>query len=202
MKLYAATPSPFVRKVRVAAIELGVMDKIKIVETSVAPGQTDPQYGKSVNPLRKIPALELDNGTVLADSSVICDYLNAIAGGDRLIPAGGDERWNALAGQAVASGLTEAAVSVRYETFLRPEANRWPVWIDEQWEKINNALAWMSERAPKSETTVDAIALACALGYLDFRFPDMAWRTEHPRLERWYENISKRDAYLLTSPEG
>ena len=202
MKLHSAAPSPFVRKVRIAALELGLFDRIKIIETPVAPGKTDIDYGESVNPLRKIPALELDDGTVLMDSSVICEYLDSLGDQPTLIPAQGKARWNVQTAHAVANGVMEAAVLVRYETFLRPPEHQWSEWIDEQWVKIRNGLAWFNERLPESETTIDGIALACTLGYLDFRYEHMDWRRDYGRLAMWHDSASQRDAYLLTDPNG
>lgn len=202
MKLHSAAPSPFVRKVRIAALELGLFDRIKIIDTMVAPGKTDEAYGQSVNPLRKIPALELDDGSVIVDSQLICEYLDSLEGNHRLIPAVGDARWNVLSGSAVANGMMDAAVLLRYETFLRPEEKRWDQWIDEQWVKINNGLGWFNKRLPESETSIEGIALACALGYLDFRSPDFNWRSDYGRVAMWHDSASSRDAYALTNPEG
>lgn len=202
MRLHSAAPSPFVRKVRIAALELGLFDQIKIIETHVAPGKTDTQYGETVNPLRKIPALELDDGTVLMDSYVICEYLDSLAGNHALIPAAGDARWNVLTGHSVANGMMEAAVLIRYETFLRPEEHRWSGWIDEQWVKIHTGLGWFNQRLPESESSLEGIALACALGYLDFRNPDVDWRGDYSRLAMWHDSASQRDAFSLTDPNG
>lgn len=202
MKLHFAAPSPFVRKVRIAALELGLFDRIKIIDTMVAPGKTDEAYGQSVNPLRKIPALELDNGSVIVDSQLICEYLDSLDGKHQLIPADGDARWNVLNGAAVANGMMDAGVLLRYETFLRPEEKRWDQWIDEQWVKINNGLTWFNNRLPESESSIEGIALACALGYLDFRSPDFNWRNDYGRVAMWHDSASSRDAYALTNPEG
>lgn len=202
MKLHSATPSPFVRKVRIAALELGLFDQIKIIDMAVAPGKTDESYGLSVNPLRKIPALELDDGSVLFDSQLICEYLDALDGNHRLFPAEGKARWQVLSGATVANGMMDAAVLIRYETFLRPEDKRWDQWADEQWVKINNGLAWFNERLPESEDSVEGIALACALGYLNFRTPDFDWHREYGRVAMWHDSASARDAYALTDPAG
>lgn len=202
MKLHYAAPSPFVRKVRIAALELGLFDQIKIIDTMVAPGKTEEAFGQSVNPLRKIPALELDDGSVIFDSQLICEYLDSLDGKHLLFPAAGEARWQVLSGSAVANGMMDAAVLLRYETFLRPEDKRWDTWVDEQWVKINNGLAWFNKRLPESETSVEGISLACALGYLDFRSPDFEWRREYGRVAMWHDSASARDAYALTSPEG
>jgi len=202
MKLHYAVPSPFVRKVRIAALELGLDDAITKIEAMVAPGKTDAKFGLEVNPLRKIPALELDDGTVLVDSTLICEYLDALHGQHQLVPANGPERWQVLNGQAVANGIMEAAVSVRYETFLRPEAQRWATWSDEQWVKIDNGLAWFEKKPPGELQRIDSIALACALGYLDFRSPERPWRDACPKLAAWHQVVAEHPSYVSTSPNG
>ena len=201
MKLYHAIPSPFVRKVCMAAHELDLTDKIELIEATVLPGKENAEYADSVNPLRKIPAMQIADGSIILDSSVICDYLNDLNGKHQLIPASGPAKWQIQTAHAMANGIMEAAVSIRYETFLRPEPQRWPVWIDEQWLKINNALAWFNRRDNSSDMTIDSIALACALGYLDFRSPDFAWRDEFGNLAAWHSNVSKRDSYTSTAPQ-
>ena len=201
MKLYYAAASPFVRKVHMAAIELNLIDKIELVEAIVLPGKENAEYANRVNPLRKIPALKIDDGSVLLDSTVICDYLNDLHGKHQLIPAPGPAKWQVQTAHAMANGIMEAAVSIRYETYLRPEPLRWPVWIDEQWEKINNALGWFNERANSPEMTIDSIALACALGYLDFRSPDYAWRDDYVTLATWHSEASQIASYTATVPK-
>ena len=202
MKLHSAAASPFARKVRMAALELGLLSQIKVVDTAVVPGKTDASYGESVNPLRKIPALEVPTGPAIVDSSLICEYLDSLKGGNALIPAEGDSRWRVLNSQVVANGIMEAALLLRYESTLRSEENRLPVWMDEQWMKIRSGLAWFESTRPESETTIDGIALACALGYLDFRFEDFDWRHDYSSLALWHDKASQRDAYLLTDPAG
>lgn len=200
MKLYHAAPSPFVRKVHMAALELGLMDRISLVATHVTPGRENDDYAEQVNPLRKIPALETDDGMVLYDSTVICEYLNHLEGSHKLIPEHGAERWRVLTAQTLANGIMEAGVLLRYETFLRPEERRWSVWVDEQWEKISNALAWFDKHSNDSTMTIDKIALACALGYLDFRFDYYMWRERYADLCSWHETVAKTSAYLDTQP--
>ena len=201
MKLYYAAASPFVRKVRMAAHELKLTDKIELIEAIVLPGKENAEYANRVNPLRKIPALQIDDGSVILDSSVICAYLNELHGKQQLIPASGPAKWQIQTAHAMATGIMEAAVSIRYETFLRPEPQRWPVWIDEQWEKINNALGWFNERGNSNAMTIDNIALACALGYLDFRSPDFAWRDDFSKLAAWHSIASQHDSYTTTMPQ-
>ena len=201
MKLYYAAASPFVRKVQIAAIELKLDDRIELLETHVTPGKENVGYARQVNPLRKIPALETDDGLVILDSTVICDYLNDIDGNNRLIPAEGPKRWQVQTGQAIANGIMEAAVLNRYETFMRPEAQRWTLWIDEQFDKISNSLDWFDSQENGPLMTIDDISLACALGYLDFRFKDFPWRDRCKNLAKWHDSIAKRASYQNTSPE-
>lgn len=207
MKLYHALPSPFVRKVRIAAMELGLADDIELLPIAVAPGKANDDYAAKGNPLRKIPALELSNGTVLFDSGVICEYLNARAGGGRILPGGGEARWEMLRDHALASGICDAAVLIRYETFLRPEEHRWRVWLDDQWSKIDGALTWFENNpqavgeAEPEMLNLAQIAIGCALGYLDFRYDERNWRGSYPALAAWFEKVAKRPSFAETLPE-
>lgn len=207
MKLMYAPQSPFARKVRALAIELGLADRIELVYAEVVPGRENAAYAETINPLRKIPALILDDGaTVLVDSSVICEYLDSLAGGNRLIPAPGPERWRVLTQHAVAQGLCEAAILIRYETWLRPEPMRWRDWLDDQWGKIWSGLAWFEASAPTAlnenlaAIDVSQLALASCLGYIDFRWPHTNWSARFPRIARWYEAISARPSLAATKP--
>jgi glutathione S-transferase len=209
MKLMYAPQSPFARKVRAAAIELGLGERIELQYAEVMPGKENAAFAQSVNPLRKIPALVLDDGkTAIVDSTVICEYLDALAGGGRLVPAVGPERWRVLSQHAIAQGVCEAAILVRYETWLRPEPARWPVWIDDQWEKVWSGLKFFEQRAeraaPKGSAALDLsqLALACALGYLDFRFPETKWASRFPGVAAWYEEASSRPSLAETRPHA
>jgi glutathione S-transferase len=187
-----------------AAMELQLDKQLELVETQVAPGKQNDHYGSNVNPLRKIPALETTDGSVLFDSAVICEYLNDLHGKHQLIPQEISRRYAVQADHALADGIMEAAVLIRYETFLRPEPLRWVVWVDEQWEKINNGLGWFERKISKGEPgehfTIDQIALACALGYLDFRNADYSWRDRFAGLANWHSAIAERTSYQITAP--
>src|SRR5246127_1092337 len=119
MKLTFSPASPFARKVRIAAIELGLIDKIEFVPTSVAPRTPNDEYSK-IHPLKKLPVLILDNGDVILDSYVIVEYLNEIAGGN-LIPAYGPTRWKVKTDHAVLQGMLDAMLLCRYEKMVRPQ---------------------------------------------------------------------------------
>ena len=202
MKLMYAPASPFARKVRASAIELGLGDAIELVATQVAPGNPNQAYAEAYNPLRKVPALELEDSTVLYDSTVICEYLEARAGGARITPEAGEDRWRVLTRNALAQGMCEAAVLLRYETWLRPEEFRWPTWVEDQWGKIWNGLDWFEANAETLEGPVNLayIALGCLLGYIDFRFAETDWRARCPRLDGWYAEMSRRDSFTATDP--
>ncbi len=204
MKLFFAHASPFARKVMATAHEAGLADKIELmVLTGVTPIERNSDIGGQ-NPLAKIPTLVLDNGEALYDSRVICEYLDDLNKGAKLFPPAGPQRFRALRHQALGDGIMDAAVGIRYETFLRPEDKRWPQWVDGQMIKIGAALdgfaaALGSEPAP--DVTIGDIAAACALGYLDFRQPDHDWRTSRPSLTSWYEEFSARPSMRATVPE-
>ncbi|MEZ5740501.1 MAG: glutathione S-transferase family protein [Burkholderiaceae bacterium] len=205
MKLHFALASPFARKVRVCAAELGLDDKIELLPVQVAPGKPNPEYSGHFNPLRKIPSLTLNDGSTLFDSAVICEYLDNQAGGNKLLPGSGDpKRWQVLTDHALADGMTELAILLRYETMLRPEQYRWPLWIEDHWEKIDNGLDWLDKRLDASDESfgLGRIALACLLGYLDFRFAEHDWRKDHGLLSDWYEQMAQRPSMLNTRPQA
>ncbi len=202
MKLYHSTTSPYVRKVMVAAIELGLADRIETIAAKVSPiVRTNPVIAD--NPLGKLPTLVADDGMILFDSRVILEHLDALAGGGRLIPAAGPERWRSLTEQALADGMLDAALLERYETSLRPPALLWPEWRDGQHDKVEKALDRMESSAAGFGPRVDigTIATACALAYLDFRFPDLGWRTERPQLATWFAAFAARPAMAATAPK-
>jgi len=202
MKLMHAAASPYARKAWAAAIELGLGAELEIVPTAVAPGKDNSEYSSKFNPLTKIPAMEIEDGSVLYDSTVICEYLDARAGGGRVIPASGDARWRVLTQHALAQGMTDAALLIRYETFLRPEDARWDTWVESQRQKIQAGLKWFEDNPDRLEGSLNLaqIALGVLLGYLDFRFGDDPWRPEHPKLEAWYAETVKRDCFAQTLP--
>ena len=203
MKLYHSTTSPFVRKVMVSAIELGLADRIEAIPAKVSPiVRTAPVIAD--NPLGKVPTLIADDGTVLFDSRVIAEYLDALAGGGKLCPATGPARWRALADQALADGMLDAALLERYEVSLRPSEKMWPEWRDGQHDKVEKSLDRMERDAGGFASRVDigTIAIACALAYLDFRFPDLGWREPRPRLAEWYAAFAARPAMTATAPRG
>ncbi|WP_420102695.1 glutathione S-transferase [Bosea sp. (in: a-proteobacteria)] len=187
--LRSSPASPFGRKVKLAALELGLMDRIEIV----AADTTDPNEAlRQQNPLGKIPTLVLEDGTTLFDSRVIVDYLDHLAGGNRLIPAG-ESRFGQLRLQALADGIADAALLKVYEGRFRPETQRNADWVAHQDGKVTRGLAAL-EAAPPSfpdRPRIGEVALACALGYLDLRFAG-EWRSSHPALVAWLDDFAAR----------
>lgn len=201
MKLLYSPASPYVRKVMVVAHETGLTDRIELVPSAVAPTLVNPDVAAE-NPLVKVPTLVIEGGQSLFDSRVITEYLDTLHGGARLFPADGPARWTALRRQAMADGLLDAALLIRYEHILRPEPQRWQAWTDGQFRKVRQALASLAAEDFGAELTVGEIAAGCALGYLDFRFPEEDWRTAHPALDAWYAKLAERPSFVATVPKG
>lgn len=200
MKLYYSSASPYARKAWIVAIEAGFGERLTTVPMSVQPHVPNHDYAR-VNPLMKIPVLERDDGTLLYDSAVICEYLDAQAGG-RMFPASGEPRWQALRRHALADGVMDAAILARYETAMRPVVLRWPEWLDGQYAKIDHALDVAEQEIDDSGARFDIgdAALVAALGYLDFRFAFRPWRAGRPRLERWFAAVASRPSVQRTVP--
>ncbi|MGF1468965.1 MAG: glutathione S-transferase [Sandaracinaceae bacterium] len=208
MKLFYSTTSPYSRKVRVQALECGLLDRIEPIDiaapgagVSLSPVSPRPDVS-AANPLGKIPTLVLDDGTALFDSRVIAEYLDSLHDGPPLLPPAGPERFHVLRQVALGDGICDAAVLSRYETFLRPEALRWDAWTEGQQLKIQRALALLESEVGglPSEATLGTIALGVALGYLDLRLGEGFWRTRHPACADWYERFKTRPAMLDTQP--
>lgn len=199
LQLYFNPASPYVRKVRVTAHELGLNGEIELLSVSLTP--VSPHEGvRSSNPIGKIPALITEDGTTLYDSPVICEYLDARAGGNRIFPAVGAGRWTALRRQALADGIMDAAVLIRYEQAVRPEELRWREWADGQFLKIRTGLDALEREDLQGVFDIGTISIACALGYLDLRFASEGWRTSRPRLAAWAAAIAKRPSVAATAP--
>ncbi|PZQ80546.1 MAG: glutathione S-transferase [Ancylobacter novellus] len=201
MKLIHAPTSPFVRKVMAVVLELGLADKVAIEFNPASPLQRDPALVDH-NPLGKIPALILDDGTTLFDSPVICEYLAASAGDTVLFPPAGPARWAALTQQALGDGLLDAAIANRYETVMRPADLRWPGWTEAQLAKVRGALDRIEALAPTlpATPTIGTITLGCALGYLDFRYADLNWREGRPAAAAWFAAFDARPSMAETRP--
>jgi len=204
MKLFYSPASPFARKVHITLIELGMADSVELRLTPVLPGKPIDEYVKTQNPLGKIPALQIDTGETLFDSTIICEYLDSLSSSKKLLPAGGIERYQTLTQQTLAQGICESTVSIRYETFLRPEDKQWDVWIEDQWNKVDRALNWFNSHPENWQGDIDLaqISLGCALGYLDFRAPDHDWRRDNSVLEQWFETFAQGTSFQATLPHA
>lgn len=187
--LRSSPASPFGRKVKIAAAELGLADRIQIVPADTNDA-ADPL--RSQNPLGKIPTLVLEDGTTLFDSRVIVEYLDHLAGGGRIVPAG-EARFTQLRLQALADGLSDAALLQVYENRYRPEEGRNAGWLSHQAGKVERALAALEAAPPAfpDRPRIGEIALACALGYLDLRFAG-GWRERHPALVAWLDAFAAK----------
>ncbi|MEO1199915.1 MAG: glutathione S-transferase family protein [Pseudomonadota bacterium] len=199
MILRSAGPSPFVRKVRMTAEVLGLTDRIALDMADV----TDPKDTLlSQNPLGKVPALVLKDGTVVYDSCVIVEHLDQAAGGGIVIPEGA-ERIAELRLQALADGMMDAGILQIYERRYRPEDKHHEPWVELQAQKVARALTALEADPPARHTPprIGEIAVAAILGYLDFRF-DGTWRTDHPKLVAWLDQFAKDvPAFDMTAPE-
>lgn len=202
MTLFHSPLSPFVRKVMVVLHETGQVDRVALQPVNVSPVSPDASLNQG-NPAGKLPALRLDDGTVLHDSRVIVEFLDHQHVGNPLIPRDGSARWRRLTLASLADAIMDAAVLTRYETFLRPEEKRWDEWVEAQSEKIRRGLADLeashfAELASGFDAA--AIGVACALGYIDLRMPDFGWRERQPKLAGWYAEVSQRASMKATAP--
>lgn len=201
MKLLYTKPSPYARKVIATAQELGLSTKIDLVEVTTPTLPTNPNPALAhENPLVKVPVLETDDGERLFDSVVIAEYLDAMAGG-ALFPAGGSLRWRALKLHALADGAMDAGVLVRLES-VRPEAYRWPAWVDGQRGKVTGTLDYMEGNPSllEGDFHIGHLALVCALEWLEFRQILPAWPADRPRLVEWYRSVADKPSLVATRP--
>ncbi|MFO0293084.1 MAG: glutathione S-transferase N-terminal domain-containing protein [Rhodospirillales bacterium] len=202
MKLFYSALSPFVRKVMIVAIENGLEGRIETVNTAVNPAAPNADLAPH-NPLMKIPALITDDGLTLVESKVIVQYLDAL-GGNRLLPATGRGRWKALRMEAIADGIADAGILVRYERAMRPAGLQWQGWLDGQTAKIANALDLLEAESADLEGPLDLgkIAVACALDWLEFRDVVPGARAARPKLFAWLDKADREIAsFAATKPK-
>lgn len=200
MKLFHSPTSPFVRKVLVFAMETGLEGRIE--RHTLNPWEPHPEL-TAANPLGKVPTLVTDEGLALYDSAVICEYLDGLHDGPRLIPHAGPERLLALRLETLADGVAEAAVLRRMES-MRPEASQSAEWLALQARTMAQGLDALETEAEGwgEDFGIGQISVACALGYLDFRFSTDDWRRARPALAAWYARIALRPAMIATEPRG
>ncbi|MFN6100772.1 MAG: glutathione S-transferase N-terminal domain-containing protein, partial [Burkholderiales bacterium] len=198
MKLIGAVTSPYVRKVRIVMAEKKleyefVQEDVWAASTSIV----------ASNPLGKVPCLLMETGEALYDSRVIVEYLDTLSPVGKLIPPSGRERTEVKVWEALADGLLDAAIAARLEAHWvgRSEAERSQAWIDRQLGKVHDALAAISQGLADNSMcagihlSLADIAVGCALGYLDFRFPNIAWRRDYSNLDKLQEKLMQRQSF-------
>jgi len=202
MKLYGDLISPFVRMSMVTAIECGLGQRVELQSAVVKPSEVS-QPIAALNPIGKIPVLERDQGDALYDSRVIMEYFCAEAGNTRLLPQESAKRFTVLTTLALAQGIADAAVALRYETFARPEALRWPELADRQRARITAGLDELERSGGVllDHVTLASIATACAIGYIEARQLLPQWRSNRSWLSHWYEEFCKRESMAQTAPK-
>jgi glutathione S-transferase len=196
MKITASGASPYVRKVMACAIARGIDHQLE--KWTIA--TTDPVLSNS-NPLGKVPTLINDEGVALFDSPVICEFLDSIGSAPALFPAAGPARWAALRLQAIGDGILDASQPRRREIALPQDEGR-VGYIDLQRGKVARAVDVLEKEAASLGPlkTIGDIAVACALGYLDFRFAHEPWRPGHPKLAAWYDSVVGLPPMAKTTP--
>ncbi|MBY4770445.1 glutathione S-transferase family protein [Burkholderia ambifaria] len=201
MKLIGSLSSPFVRKARIVLAEKKIDYKLEL-ENVWAP-ETNIHAS---NPLGKVPCLVMEDGAAVFDSRVICEYVDTLSPVGKLIPPSGRERVEVRCWEALGDGVLDAAVAIRLEHTLREEAQRSASWIARQQRKIDDGLVAMSQGlggktwCVGNHYTLADIALGCALGYLDFRMPELNWRERHPNLDKYFVRLSQRQTFADTLP--
>jgi len=201
MQLSYGGTSPFVRKVTALAIETGQHGKIERVATNP---WSDEDPLPATNPVGRIPALRLEDGTVLAGSQLVCEYLDSLHIGSKLFPPAGPARWLALEQQYLADGLMEAGVAAVVEKLRRPAQYRWDDWIKRQQAKVERTLDALEAQAKAGQLsgpiTIGTLTVAIALGYVDFRMGELDWRKTRPALAAWEAVMAERPSLAMTRP--
>lgn len=201
MKLIGSLTSPYVRKVRIVFFEKKVDVDLEI-ENVWAPDTKITNH----NPLGKVPCLVLDDGEAIYDSRVIAEYVDTLSPVGKLIPTESRERATVKTWEALADGIKDAGILARLEATLRPPEQQSPVWVDRQIGKIKAALEQMSRELGENswchgnQMTLADIAVGCALGYLLFRFPNIAWQAQYPNLDTLYQKLAQRPSFVETAP--
>jgi glutathione S-transferase len=181
---------------------LGLIDRIEFISAATVPGQRNDDYMHNVNPLKKLPALILDNGEVIVDSFVIAEYLDDLAGGGKLIPTSGPERWRARSDHSLLQGMLDSMLLCRYEKMVRPNELFWQGWYDDHWSRAWAGMAHFenSDNVLNGQLDLVQIGLVCVLGYADFRFPDCGWRDAYPKLAAFNQKMLERQSVRVSIP--
>jgi glutathione S-transferase len=198
MKLYYSPTSPYVRKVMACAIIRGLDGRIEKHDSNP---HASPSDLVADNPLSKVPCLITDDGLSLFGSQLICEFLDSLGDAAALFPAGGAARWRALKLQSLGDGILDAAVPCRGELGKPQEAAR-DAQIARFKAAISRTVDTLEADVPSQHVDIGTVTVACALGYLDFRFAADAWRTGHPKLAAWYEAFARNKGIAETAPVG
>ena len=198
MKLAYSPNSPYVRKCVASAIARGIDTQLELWTIGTTAAEL-----AALNPLSKVPTLILDDGSVLYDSPVICEYLDSVGSAPKLFPAAGPARWKALTQEALGDGILDATQPRRREVALPLDDGRRD-YIATQQLKVTRALDVLEAQADGLGllATIGEITIGCALGYLDFSYPHEPWRPGHPGLEAWYAKVSQLPPLARTVPPG
>jgi glutathione S-transferase len=203
MKLIGSLSSPYVRKARIVLAEKKIDYKL-VLENTWAPDTAIHDF----NPLGKVPCLVMEDGEAVFDSRVICEYVDTLSPVGKLIPPSGRERVEVRCWEALGDGLIEAAVLIRVEDTQRTPEQRSEPWVARQRRKIDRALDAMAQGlsgnawCAGNRYTLADIALGCALGYLEFRMPEIGWREQYPNLARHYDKLLQRPSFADTRPQA
>ncbi len=198
MKLHFSPASPFVRKVMACAIARGLEGQIEHVRSNP---HVSPADLLADNPLSRIPAMVTDSGDTLYDSPVICEYLDTLGDAAPMVPPFGAARIAALKLQALGDGLMDAAIARRMQAALPQDEGR-QAFVARQDGVVARCLTVLEGTALPTSLDIGSITIACALGYLDFRYPDMAWKPAHPKLAAWYAAMLPHKPFAETMPVG
>jgi glutathione S-transferase len=196
MQLFHSTGSPYVRKVVVAILMRGLGERVDLLPTN--PHDSPPGLLEQ-NPLSKVPCLVTVEGLPLFDSRVICEYLDGFGTASPLFPEAGSERTGALLMQALGDGIMDAAVARRMQQPYPQDEGRQHLGARNQ-AAIARSLDWLERAPPYRLRDIGAVSVACALGYLDFRFAAENWREGRPALAEWFEQVSEHPAMAATRP--
>lgn len=201
MKLFWSPRSPFARKVMMFAHEAGLAGRIEPVKTHVA--MTNPNRDlMRYNPQGKVPTLVADDGTVLFDSTVICEYLDSAHAGAKLFPQEAARRWQALRWHALGDNMLDTLVLWRNER-IRPKAQQSPETLAGYELKTRTSVDLLEDEAAALGAApfgIGHVAIGVALGYIDFRFSELGWRKDHPKIAAWYESFAQRPSARATVP--
>jgi glutathione S-transferase len=203
MKLIGSLTSPYVRKVRVVLAEKKLDYKFVLDDV-----WSEGAIIHEANPLGKVPCLVMEGGEAVFDSRVIVEYVDTLSPVGKLIPLSGRERVEIKTWEALADGLLDAAILARMEATWsgRTPAQRSEAWIDRQMGKIDASLRAMGKGladenwCANNHYTLADVAVGCALGYLDFRFPELDWRADHPNLDALLARLNQRNSFADTAP--